>query len=242
MPPIACGWKNPRYRVPMADFPFDIVAFDLDGTLLETHRDLGTAVNHALTIGGFAAVPIESAKDLIGGGAKIMLRRAIDDQGGVEDGRFRELYKAMLHYYGEHFADHTRPFPGAVEMLDTLRGRGVRLAVVTNKFEQFANGVLDALDMHHLFDCVLGGDSLGKGKAKPEPDMIWAVRDRLGGGRIAFVGDSSYDMKAGRAAGVPTIAVTFGYHDKSPLKMGADAVIELLGELIPALEAIAAQR
>jgi phosphoglycolate phosphatase len=220
----------------MADFPFDVVGFDLDGTLLETHKDLGTAVNHALTIGGFAKVPIESATDLIGGGAKIMLRRAIDDQGGVEEGRFRELYKAMLAHYGEHYADHTRPFPGAIEMLDGLDARGVKLAVLTNKFEQFANGVLEALALRDRFDCVIGGDTLGKGRAKPAPDMIWAARDRCGGGRIAFVGDSSYDMKAGIAAGVPTICVTYGYGDHPPHDMGADAVIDHLDELIPVLE------
>ncbi|WP_120717719.1 HAD-IA family hydrolase [Tsuneonella amylolytica] len=222
----------------MADFPFDIVAFDLDGTLLETHRDLGTAVNHALTLGGFAVVPIESATDLIGGGAKIMLRRALDAQGGVEEGRFRELYKAMLRYYGEHYADYTRPYPHALEVLDELRGRGVRLAVVTNKFFEFANGVLDKLGMHDRIDLVLGGDSLGKGRAKPAPDLIWAARDRLGGGRLAFVGDSSYDMKAGRAAGVPVVAVTYGYHDLAPLAMGADAVVDSLDQLVPVLETL----
>lgn len=222
----------------MADFPFDIVAFDLDGTLLETHRDLGTAVNHALTLGGFAKVPIESATDLIGGGAKIMLRRAIDQQGGCEDGRFRELYKAMLGYYGEHFADHTKPYPHAAEALGYLRSKGVKLAVVTNKFEQFANGVLRALDLNDNFDCVIGGDTLGKGKAKPNPDPIWAARERLGGGRTAFVGDSTYDIKAGAAAGVPTIAVTYGYHDCAPLEMGADAVIDSLDQLVPALEGL----
>ena len=220
----------------MADFPFDIVAFDLDGTLLETHRDLGTAVNHALTLGGFAKVPIESAKDLIGGGAKIMLRRAIDDQGGCADDRFHTLYKAMLTYYGEHYADHTRPFPNATEALDYLRAKDVQLAVVTNKFEQFANGVLRALELDEKFDCVIGGDTLGKGKAKPSPDPIWAARDRLGGGRIAFVGDSTYDIEAGAAAGVPTIAVTYGYHDCAPIEMGANAVIDSLDQLIPVLE------
>lgn len=220
----------------MADFPFDIVAFDLDGTLLETHRDLGTAVNHALTLGGFAVVPFESAKDLIGGGAKIMLKRAVDDQGGCDEGRFRELYKAMLAHYGKHFADHTQPYPHAVEALDYLRSKGVRLAVVTNKFEEFANGVIGALGLAGRFDCVIGGDTLGKGKAKPNPDPIWAARDRLGGGRLAFVGDSTYDIKAGRAAGVPTIAVTYGYHDCAPIEMGADAVIDSLDQLIPILE------
>ena len=112
----------------MADFPFDIVGFDLDGTLLETHRDLGAAVNHALALGGFAPVPAEHAQDLIGGGAKIMLQRAIDNQGGLPDEEFRPLYKAMLAYYGAHNAVHTRPYPGVETALDYLAARGVKLA------------------------------------------------------------------------------------------------------------------
>jgi len=220
----------------MSDFPFQIVAFDLDGTLLETHKDLGTAVNHALTLGGFLAVPFESAKDLIGGGAKIMLRKAIDDQGGVEEGRFRELYKAMLAHYGEHFADHTRPYPGALETLRALHARGVKTAVLTNKFESFARGVLEALGMTDLFDCIIGGDTLGPGRAKPAPDMIHEAQKCCGGGRIAFVGDSSYDIKAGKAAGVPTIAVSYGYGDRPMPELGADAVVDSLADLIPALE------
>ncbi len=220
----------------MADFPFDIVAFDLDGTLLETHRDLGTAVNHALTLGGFAKVPIESATDLMGGGAKIMLQRAVDAQGGMPEARFRELYKAMLAHYGAHYADHTRPYPGAVEALDELHRRGVKLAVVTNKFEQFACGVLETLGLADRFDCIIGGDTLGKGRAKPAPDMIWHARDVCGGGRIAFVGDSTYDVKAGRAAGVPLVAACYGYCDASPEELGADATIDSLDQLIGVLE------
>lgn len=220
----------------MADFPFDIVAFDLDGTLLETYRDLGTAVNHALTLGGFRAVPIDSAKDLIGGGAKLMLKKAVDDQGGLEEDEFRKLYKQMLAYYGENYAVHTRPYPHAVEALQELRGRGVRLAVVTNKFESFARGVIEALELTVHFNCIVGGDTLGKGRAKPAPDPIWHAREQCGGGRTVFVGDSSYDIRAARAAEVAVIAACYGYCDKSPEELGADANIESLADLIPVLE------
>lgn len=222
----------------MADFPFDIVAFDLDGTLLETHRDLGTAVNHALTLGGFAKVPIESATDLIGGGAKIMLQRAVDAQGGCEEGRFHALYKEMLAHYGAHYADHTRPYPGAVEVLDALRARGVKVALVTNKFESFAHGVLTALDMNGHFDCIAGGDTLGKGRAKPAPDLLWHARECCGGGSMVYVGDSSYDVKAARAAGVPVVAVTYGYGDAPPHELGADATVDSLDALIAVLETL----
>ena len=229
----------------MSDFPFDIVCFDLDGTLLETHRDLGTAVNHALTLGGFATVPVESAKDLIGGGAKAMLKQAVDAQtkgdGALDRDAFKRLYKAMLAYYGEHYAVHTRPYPGVIETLDAFEKRGVRLAVVTNKFESFARGVLSSLDLIERFDCVIGGDSLGKGedgeyRAKPLPDPILAAQERCGGGSLVYIGDSSYDRDAARAAKVLFIAACYGYCDLTAEQFGADALIQSMDELIPAIE------
>ena len=231
----------------MSDFPFDIVCFDLDGTLLETHRDLGTAVNHALTLGGFATVPIDNAKDLIGGGAKAMLSQAVDAQseaeGGLDRDEFKRLYKAMLAYYGDHYAVHTRPYPGVIETLDRLATRGARLAVVTNKFEDFARGVLTELDLIDRFECVIGGDSLGKGedgqyRAKPLPDPILAARDRCGGGSLIYIGDSSYDRDAARAANVPFIAACYGYCDLSEDDFEADALIHEMDALIPAIEAL----
>lgn len=220
----------------MADFPFDIVGFDLDGTLLETHRDLGVAVNHALALGGFASVPADGAKDLIGGGAKIMLQRAIDDQGGLPEDEFRKLYKEMLAHYGENSVVHTRPYPGAIAALDELAARGVRLGVVTNKFESFACGILETLGIADRFDCIIGGDTLGKGRAKPAPDPILKAHECCGGGRMAYVGDSSYDVRAARAAGVPVIAACYGYCDMPREELGADAMIDSFDELIPALE------
>ena len=229
----------------MSDFPFDIVCFDLDGTLLETHRDLGTAVNHALTLGGFATVPVESAKDLIGGGAKAMLKQAVDAQtkgdGALDRDAFKRLYKAMLAYYGEHYAVHTRPYPGVIETLDAFEKRGVRLAVVTNKFESFARGVLSSLDLIERFDCVIGGDSLGKGedgeyRAKPLPDPILAAQERCGGGSLVYIGDSSYDRDAARAAKVLFIAACYGYCDLTAEQFGADALIQSMDELVPAIE------
>lgn len=220
----------------MVDFPFDIVGFDLDGTLLETHRDLGAAVNHALALGGFRPVPADHAQDLIGGGAKIMLQRAIDEQGGLPEQEFRPLYKAMLTYYGRHNAVHTRPYPGTEEALGMLAGRGVRLGIVTNKFESFALDILDRLGLAGRFGAIIGGDTLGKGRAKPAPDPIHEMIARLGGGRAAFIGDSSYDVMAARAANVPVIAAAYGYCDRPAAELGADAVIDSFAALIPTLE------
>ena len=139
----------------MNDIPFSAIGFDLDGTLLDTFRDLGTAVNHALVLAGFAEVSVETSKDLIGGGAKIMLARAIEAQGGVDEAEFKRLYKAMLGFYEQNNAVHTVPYPGVREVLAQLAAQGVRMAVVTNKFEAFARNVLTQLDLIDRFETVI---------------------------------------------------------------------------------------
>ena len=225
----------------MTDFPFDAVGFDLDGTLLDTHRDLGEAVNHALREGGFEPVATDRIEALIGGGAKIMLQRAIADQGGLSDEEFRPLYKSLLRYYGENNAVHTRPYPGAEEALDQLASRGVTMAVVTNKFEGFARDILTQLDLIDRFATVIGGDSLGKDAdgqyiAKPAPDPVLKAREACGGGRFVFIGDSSYDVDAARAAEVPVVAAAYGYCDKPADELGADAIARSFAEIVPLLE------
>ncbi len=231
----------------MSHFPFSAVGFDLDGTLLDTFRDLGAAVNHALELGGFDPVPVDSSKDLIGGGAKIMLAQAVQAQGGIPGGLegddFRALYKGMLGYYSEHNAVHSQPFPGARELVDDLGARGVRMAVVTNKFEDFARSILTQIDFIDPFEIVIGGDSMGKGAdgkfiSKPNPEPVLEAQWRCGGESFVFVGDSTYDVQAAHAAGVPIVAAAYGYCDKPPHELGADAVIDSLDGLISALETL----
>ena len=219
------------------------MGFDLDGTLLDTFRDLGAAVNHALVLGGFDSVSVESSKDLIGGGAKIMLARAVEAQGGLPEAEFKTLYKAMLSYYEAHNAVHTVPYPGVRDTLHDLAARGMPMVVVTNKFEGFARSVLAQLDLVGLFQGVIGGDSLGKGAdgqflAKPHPAPIQAAMELCGitdPVRFAFLGDSTYDVRAARAAGVPVVAAAYGYCDRPAEELGADAIIDSFEGLIPAL-------
>ncbi len=227
----------------MTDIPFGAIGFDLDGTLLDTFRDLGAAVNHALVLGGFEEVSVETSKDLIGGGAKIMLARAVEAQGGLPDDEFKRLYKAMLGFYEENNAVHTVPYPGVRETLAALGAKGVRMVVVTNKFEGFARNVLTQLDLIGAFEAVIGGDSMGKGEdgqflAKPHPAPVLKAREVTGGGRFVFLGDSTYDVRAAKAAGVPVIAAAYGYCDRPPHDLGADAVIDSFDALIPALHAL----
>lgn len=223
----------------MAQFPFDIVGFDLDGTLLDTHADLGAAVNHALALAGRPAIPIAEVRNLIGGGGRTMLKRALELTGGVPQAEFGELHAALLAHYQANIAVHTRLYPGGEAMLDALAKRGVRLAVVTNKLEALSRQLLDALDLSARFFTVIGGDTLGPGRAKPSRDPIDAMIARGAGpggdGRAAFVGDTTFDTGAARAAGIPCVAVSFGFNDVAPNEMGAQAVIGHFDELIPAL-------
>ncbi len=219
----------------MTKLPFDIVGFDLDGTLLDTHRDLGAAVNHALALAGRPPVPVAEVRGLIGGGAKKMLERALSLTGGCQESELKPLYHELLRFYEANIAVYTRPFPGTAAMLDALADNGVKLAVVTNKFESFACRVLDELDLSGRFYTVIGGDTLGPGKAKPARDQLDEMIARAGGGRAAYVGDTSYDTLAAKAAGIPSVAVSFGFNDLPPEELGADAVIHHFDELIPTL-------
>ncbi|WP_375427048.1 HAD family hydrolase [uncultured Sphingomonas sp.] len=220
----------------MADFPFDIVGFDLDGTLLDTSGDLAAAVNHALASAGRPSLPVERVRPMIGGGSRHMLARGMAATGGCTEAELDVLQRRLLDYYEANIAVSTRPFPGTLDALDELARRGVALGIVTNKNERLARLVLGELGLTPRFASIVGGDTLGPGRAKPAPDLLHLMIERCGGGRAAFVGDSIYDVEAGRAAGLPTVAVAFGFLAGSVEELGADAVIDGYVELIPTLE------
>lgn len=223
----------------MTRFPFAVIGFDLDGTLLDTSSDLTDAVNHALAAAGRPLLTREQVKPMIGGGARKMLERGLAATGGCTEKELRQLYALLLDHYGENLSNGTVPFPGLLDALDELASKGVRLAVCTNKFERFAEKLLSELGLRDRFAAVIGGDTLGKGNAKPSAAPIHAMIARAGGGRAAFVGDSIYDVEAARNAGIPSIAVSFGFLPQPVEELNADAVIDHYAELIPTLSRLA---
>jgi len=226
----------------MSTFPFDIVGFDLDGTLLDTSADLGHALNHVLGAIGRPAVPVAEARRFIGGGTGQMLRGALAASGGFDEADIAAWQDQMIAYYTQNIARHTRLFPGGEAMLDALAARGVTLAVATNKREALAVQLFEELGLANRFAAIIGGDTLGPGRAKPAPDMLLEMVARCGGAkgfrRAAFVGDTTYDVGAARAAQMPVIAVRFGFCDLPPDQLGADRVIDHFDELVPVLEAL----
>jgi phosphoglycolate phosphatase len=222
----------------MTQFLFNIVGFDLDGTLLDTSGDLAAAVNHALTSVDRPALSVEQVKPMIGGGARHMLKQGLTATGGYDEAMLDTLHARLLAYYEANICVLTRPYPGVVDALDALAAKGVTLGIVTNKIERFARTVLGELGLIDRFACILGGDTMFE--SKPSPMPIHEMVRQCGGGRAAFVGDSIFDIQAGQAAGLPTVACSYGFLMQPVEDLGADAVIDGFDALIPTLERLGA--
>ena len=214
---------------------FDIVGFDLDGTLLDTSGDIAAAVNHTLRSIDRDPLPIDRIRAMIGGGSRHMLAQGLAATGGCSEAELDGLQRRLLDFYSDHIALETRPFPNCLAALDTLAAAGVRLAVVTNKTEALATKLIAALDLTDRFVTIIGGDTMGPGRGKPSPAPIHEMIARLGGGTAAFVGDSIFDVDAAKAAGLPVVVCSFGFLDRPVEELGADAVIDDYADLIPTL-------
>ena len=218
----------------MSSIPFDIVGFDLDGTLIDTSGDLAAAVNHAIGTIGRAPFPAADIHPFVGKGARVMLQRALDASGGYDEALLTRLLPILLDYYAQNLAIHSVPYPGLVQALDELAGRGVRLAICTNKAERFTLPLMRQIGLSDRFAAIVGGDTVGG--SKPDPAPIHAMVERAGGGRAIFVGDTINDIAGARNAGIANVAVGFGFLDGPIEQLEADAVIHHFDELVPLLE------
>jgi phosphoglycolate phosphatase len=215
----------------MRSIPFDTVAFDLDGTLADTAPDIAYALNHALGTIQRPAIEPAVARTMIGDGARNLIRRALAATGGGGEALIDRLYPVYVAFYADHPCRGTQPFPGVAAALDALTADGVRLAICTNKPERVSLALLEALGWNGRFASVVCGDTLGV--RKPDPAPLLAAVD--GAACAAFVGDSMIDAETARAAGIPFVAVTFGYSDRPASQFGAAAVIDSFDELVPVL-------
>jgi phosphoglycolate phosphatase len=218
----------------MPDFPFDVVAFDLDGTLADTAPDLTSALNHALAELGHPPVPAPDVRHMVGHGARALLRQGLAAVGVESESEVDRGLPLFLDYYADHIADGSLPFPGCEAALDELARRGVTLAICTNKIERLARQFVSAIGWDRRFSVIIGGDTVGV--SKPDPKPLLETIARAGGGSAAFVGDSITDTTTAKNAGIPCIAVTFGFSDRPPELLGADLLIDHYDALVPALE------
>ena len=217
----------------MTAFPFSVVAFDLDGTLADTAPDLTAALNHSLVTLGREPVSEESVRHMVGHGARALLQKGLAATGTMTPELVEQGFPIFLDYYEAHIADRSRPFEGLEGALDELSAMGVKLAICTNKLESLSRQLIGALGWQARFDSLVGGDTLPVRKPDPAP-LVEAIA-RAGGGRAAFVGDSITDTDTARNAGLPCVAVTFGFSDRPHDQLGATALIDHYDALIPTL-------
>lgn len=221
--------------------PLEAVLLDLDGTLLDTAADIRAALNRALTDVRWDPMAEEDVRRMIGRGAPILIERAAAAQGRELDAATHAaLLEGFFRHYGdleEHGEYVARPYPGAAEMLRELRGAGLRTAVVTNKQQRFAEGLLRRLDLRDWIDLVVGGDSCERRKPDPRPLEYACEQLQVPVARTLMVGDSINDVQAARGARMPVICVTYGYNEGAdPRSLPCDALIDSLSELIPLLK------
>jgi phosphoglycolate phosphatase len=209
-----------------------MVVFDLDGTLVDTAPDLIAALNYVLEREGFAALPLKSARNMIGAGARKLIERGLEADGrpvSVDD--ISRLMKDFIAYYADHIADASLPFEGLGAALDDLDAQGFRFAVCTNKLEWLSKLLLDKLGLSHRFAAICGADTFGV--AKPDPVILQQTLARAGGhlkGAI-MVGDAGPDVGVARRAGIPVIGVEFGYTDVPIAELKPDRLIGHMREL-----------
>ncbi|MET0338185.1 MAG: HAD-IA family hydrolase [Caulobacter sp.] len=208
------------------------VAFDLDGTLVDTAPDLIGALNTVLHEEGLAPLPYEDVRLMVGRGAKALLEQGFAAAGAPMDAdRTPKLVERFIAIYLGRIAHESTPFPGAVEALKKLRADGARLCVCTNKLTNLSTALLDALDMTRLFDAVVGQDKAPA--PKPDARHLLVAIEAVGGSadRAILVGDSIADVGAGKNAGVPVVVVSFGYTEAPAKELGGDIVIDHFDEL-----------
>lgn len=219
------------------------VVFDLDGTLVDTAPDLINALNFVLDREGLPAVPLPSARNMIGAGARKMLERGLEMEGrNFTVGEIDKLTIDFIDYYAEHIADASRPFDGLEKALDELQAQGYRLAVCTNKLEWLSKRLLDRLGLSSRFAAICGADTFGV--SKPDPAILRQTVARAGGQMSAaiMVGDAGPDIGVARRAGIPVIGVTFGYTEVPIAELKPDRLITHMRELPVAVQELASSR
>ncbi|XKE46465.1 phosphoglycolate phosphatase [Halomonas organivorans] len=212
-----------------------LVAFDLDGTLVDSVPDLAAAVDAALDDLGLPPPGEARVRDWVGNGSRVLMERALADAlgGAPEPARLEAAHARFLVRYGETPCARTRLYPGVSEALEPLARSGRRLVLVTNKPEAFIQPILRAVGIDHYFALCLGGDSLPRRKPDPLPLLHAAERFDVAPSRCLMVGDSRHDVAAGKAAGFRTLAVPYGYNHGEPVAASRpDAVVESLAELV----------
>jgi phosphoglycolate phosphatase len=225
-----------------------LVIFDLDGTLIDSSVDITNALNHALSPYAVHPLTVEETIRMVGEGIPRLIEKVVGPKGnGVllkavnqfpgDPQKLQEIRadvkNRFIEYYSGHILDHTKEYPGVRETLEQLGS--YRKAVISNKMESLSRKILDGLGLSRYFECVIGSDSTPEKKPSPLPVQKVLSDLHMKPDQAVMVGDSNFDVDAGKAAGVLTVAVTYGYRPRAVIA-NADYLIDRMIDLVPLLK------
>ncbi|WP_336056550.1 HAD family hydrolase [Nitratireductor sp. CH_MIT9313-5] len=209
-----------------------IIVFDLDGTLIDTAPDLLDSLNHCLEGVGIGPVNASEIRRYVGFGSRVMIQRAFDAHGrSLAEGELDRLQQIFLDHYTANMPGRSRPFVGVLASIARFHEAGYLTAVCTNKYEGLSRQLLEALQMTALFSAICGSDTFGH--RKPDPRHLTDTIAMAGGDpeRAVMIGDSRTDIDTAKAAGIPVVAVDFGYTDQPVQVFEPSRVISHFDEL-----------
>ncbi len=201
---------------------YNTYIFDLDGTILDTLLDLANAVNFSMRSKGFPERTVDEVRSFIGNGIKVLIRRAVPENTGEDD--YAEALEIFTKYYLEHIADYTKPYDGIIDIINELKKKGCKTAVVSNKAHFAAQAVVKDF-FGEIFDTVVG--KMDEFPSKPEPDsLLYTIKSlEADKEKCIYIGDSDVDVLTAHNAGLPCIGVTWGNRDEDVLlQSGAEYI------------------
>jgi phosphoglycolate phosphatase len=210
--------------------PFDLLVFDLDGTLIDSKLDLALAVNATRADAGLGDLPHEKIYTYVGNGAPMLIRRALGPEASDEQAERSLLY--FYAYYREHMLDNTALYPGVRESLDHWHGEGTALAVLTNKPVRFSREIIDGLGLAGHFRQVYGGNSFDSKKPDPFGLRLVMGENGISAERTLMVGDSAVDVQTARNAGTAAAGVTYGLQPETFEEHPPDYLVDRMEELL----------
>ena len=207
-----------------------LIIFDLDGTLVDTSGDITNALNYALKPYGLRDLTVEDTIKMVGEGITRLIEKLLEN----ERIQMRDtVIKRFLDYYSEHIVDFSTPYPHVRETLEKLND--YKKAVISNKREYLSTRLLDKLDLLKYFDLVVGSDTTSERKPSAIPVIYVFTKLGVNPDESIIVGDSNYDIEAGKKAGLKTVAVTYGYRERQYL-IDADYIIDSMKDLLTLLD------
>jgi 2-phosphoglycolate phosphatase len=213
--------------------PLKAVLFDLDGTLVDSEKDIAEAANFTRQHYGLNRVPDSTIAQFVGNGVLVLLEKSLET---TDQSKIQEAYEVFKEHYRVHCADFTKPFPGTFELLNALKEKNIRMGVVSNKPQEFTNSVLEKLNLASYFGVAFGPEATKNRKPHPEPLLV--ALEKLGARTedSVMIGDSVVDIMAARAAQMRIGVLTHGYGTREVLSSAhPDWMVDSLQELIPIL-------